>query len=113
MAKRKAVAYLRFNKGVNQNEKEAATKKLLKFIAAKKTLQLDDIYIDEDVTARQKKPNFERLVADAEKGKFKTVITATKGKIAADEKELAEYVARLQACGCELIEAATGKVLTE
>ncbi len=113
MAKRKAAAYLRFNQGVSQTEKEAATKKLLAYIAAKKTLQLENIYIDEDVTARQKKPNFEKLVADAEKGLFKTVITSSKGKISAEETVLAEYVARLQACGCELIEASTGKVLTE
>ena len=113
MAKRKAAAYLRFNQGVSKTEKEAATKKLLTYIASKKTLQLENVYIDEDRTARQKKPNFEKLVADAEKGMFKTVITSSKGKIAAEEKELAEYVARLQAYGCELIEASTGKTLTE
>ena len=113
MAKRKAAAYLRFNPGISKTEKEAATKKLLTYIAAKKSFQLENIYIDEDVTARQKKPHFEQLVADAEKGVFKTVITSAKGKIAADDKTLADYVARLKACGCELIEASTGKVLTE
>lgn len=63
-----------------------------------------DYYIDEGITGTQakKRPNFLRMIADAEDGKIDLIVTREVSRFSRNTKETLEYTQNLEAIGVEI-----------
>lgn len=108
MTKSRAVIYARYSAGSGQTDQsiEGQVRECEHYIK-QNNLRLVGTYADRHVTGRtDKRPEFQRMISDAESGIFDVVVVYTTDRFSRDKYDSAIYKRKLKNCGVKIRYAA-------
>ena len=103
---KKGVIYARYSSDKQNEQSIAGQVEVCRKWATDNDIEIVDIYPDEALTGRtDKRPNFQRMIIDASKGKFDYVIVYKIDRFARNRYDSAIYKAQLKKYGVRVISA--------
>ena len=108
MAGNRAAIYARYSAGSGQTDQsiEGQVRECTHFIEGR-GLDLVATYADRHITGRtDRRPEFQRMIADAESGAFDVVVVYTTDRFSRDKYDSAIYKRKLKNCGVRILYAA-------
>lgn len=100
-----AVAYLRVSTEMQTEYSPDSQLRLIKDYAVKNNLILSEVYSDEGVSGRKvdRRPAFKRMIADAAKKKFDTILIYSTSRFARNHEESIVYRSMLKRDGIDVV----------
>lgn len=105
---KKAVIYARYSAGSGQTEQsiEGQVRECRRFIE-QNNMELTEIYADRHITGRtDRRPEFQRMISDAEAGRFEVVVVYTTDRFSRSKYDSAIYKKKLKDRGVSICYAA-------
>lgn len=105
---KKAVIYARYSAGSGQTDQsiEGQVRECKRYIKQNK-MQLVDVYADRHITGRtDRRPEFQRMISDAESDKFDTVVVYTTDRFSRSKYDSVVYKKQLKDLGIDIRYAA-------
>ena len=108
MGNNRAAIYARYSAGSGQTDQsiEGQVRECEQFIKGR-GLDLVATYADRHITGRtDRRPEFQRMIADAESGSFDVVVVYSTDRFSRDKYDSAIYKRKLKNCGVQILYAA-------